>query len=75
MKTTLAALLALALCSCTTTTTTSILPDGTRVVIVARSSDPVAIQSALDAAEIIIPVVEMLAAEQKDNKAKPIADK
>lgn len=75
MKTTLAALLALALCSCTTTTTTSILPDGTRVVIVARSSDPVAIQAALDAAEIIIPVVEALAADQRDDKTKPTSDK
>ena len=73
---TIAAITALVLCaSCTTTTTTSMLPDGTRVVIVARASDPVAIQAALDAAEIIIPVVEMLANEQKDNKAKPILDK
>ena len=69
----LAAIACLALCSCTTTTTTSLLPDGTRVVIVARSSDPVAIKAALDAAEIIIPVVEMIAAEQRDNK--PTADK
>ena len=72
---TIASILALALCACTTTTTTSLLPDGTRVVIVARSSDPVAVQAALDAAEIIIPVVEMIAADQKDNKAKPVSDK
>lgn len=72
---TIASILALALCACTTTTTTSLLPDGTRVVIVARSSDPVAIQAALDAAEIIIPVVEMIAADQKDHKAKPVSDK
>ncbi len=73
---TIAAILALAVCACTTTTTTSLLPDGTKVVIVARSSDPVAIQAALDAAEIIIPVVEMIAVDQRDSKSNtPHSDK
>jgi len=75
MKTIITAITAIAMCSCTTTTTTSMLPDGTKVVIVARSSDPIAIHAALDAAEIIIPVVEMIAADQLDNKAKPVSDK
>lgn len=50
--------------ACTVTTTTNTLPDGTKVVIVAKSSDPVAIKAALDAAAIITPVVERLAAKQ-----------
>lgn len=66
MKTTITALVcsALALCSCTVTTTTSVLPDGTKVIVVAKSADPVAIRAAMDAAELITPVVEKLAIEQ-----------
>lgn len=60
----LVAALVLVTSSCTTTTTTNLLPDGTKVVIVAKSSDPVAIKAALDAAAIIGPVVERLAAKQ-----------
>ena len=72
MKIKLIALLAvLALCACTTTTTTNVLPDGTKVVIVARSSDPVAIKAALDAAAIITPVVERLAAKQTKAQIQP----
>lgn len=62
---------ALALSSCATTTTTQTLPDGTKVVIVAKSSDPVAIKAALDAAQIIGPVIERLAIEQAAHNEKP----
>lgn len=57
--------------SCTTTTTTQLLPDGTKVVVVAKSSDPVAIKAALDAASIIAPVVEKLAIEQAAKQDNP----
>jgi len=68
---TIATLLALALCACTVTTTTNTLPDGTKVVIVAKSSDPVAIKAALDAATLIAPVVERLAAQQNSTPIHP----
>jgi hypothetical protein len=41
-------ILSIALCACTVTTTTNTLPDGTKVVVVAKSSDPVAIQGGID---------------------------
>ena len=53
-----------ALPSCTTTVTTNTLPDGTKVTVTAKSSDPVAIKAALDAATLIVPVVEQLATKQ-----------
>ena len=56
------------LCSCTVTTTTNTLPDGTKVVVVAKSSDPVAIKAALSAAELIAPVVERIALDQDAEK-------
>ena len=56
------------LCSCTVTTTTNTLPDGTKVVVVAKSSDPVAIKAALSAAELIAPVVERIALDQDAKK-------
>ena len=62
------AILLFTLCSCTVTTTTNTLPDGTKVVIVAKSSDPVAIKAALSAAEIIAPVVERIALDQDAEK-------
>jgi hypothetical protein len=55
------------LACCSVTTTTNTLPDGTKVVVVAKSSDPIAINAALTAAEIIAPVVERIAANQKSN--------
>ena len=58
-------ILSIALCACTVTTTTNTLPDGTKVVVVAKSSDPVAIKAALTAAAIITPVVERIASKQK----------
>jgi hypothetical protein len=61
-------ILSCVLCACTVTTTTNTLPDGTQVIVVAKSSDPVAIQAALDAAKIITPVIERLSAEQKTTK-------
>lgn len=57
-------LLSLFLSACTVTTTTNTLPDGTKVTVTAKSSDPVAIQAALEAAALIAPVVERLAAKQ-----------
>ena len=56
--------------ACTTTTTTSVLPDGTKIVVVARSSDPVAIKAALDAATALAPTVERIAIEQAAKKDK-----
>jgi len=55
--------------SCYTTVTTNTLPDGTKVTVTAKSSDPVAIKAALDAATLIVPVVEKLAVKQ--STAKP----
>jgi len=67
MKTILA-IIACALCACATTVTTSVLPDGTKVTVTAKSADPVAIKAALDSAAIIVAVVDNLAAKQS---AKP----
>ncbi len=55
-----AACCALALGSCATTVTTNTLPDGTKVTVTAKSADPLAIKAAMDAAAIIVPVVESL---------------
>lgn len=49
------------LTGCSTVVTTNTLPDGTKVTVTAKSADPVAIRAALDAAAMIVPVVEALA--------------
>jgi hypothetical protein len=56
------------LCACAVTTTTSTLPDGTQVVVVAKSSDPVAVQAAFNASAIIVPIIERFSTEQKTTK-------
>ena len=71
MKLTLISILSVALCACTVTTTTNTLPDGTKVVIVAKSSDPVAINAALNAAIVLAPVIERLTEKQKSNPTNP----
>jgi hypothetical protein len=71
MKTIALAIIAAGLCSCATTVTTNTLPDGTTVTVTAKSADPVAIKAALDAAAIIVPVVQELAKSQNDNPATP----
>ena len=58
-----------ALSSCSTTVTTNVLPDGTKVTITAKSADPVAIKAALDAAQIITPVVDKLIVKQTSQSA------
>ena len=57
-----------ALAACTTTVTTNTLPDGTKVTVTAKSSDPVAIKAAMDAAQLIAPIVQAEIAKQS---AKP----
>ena len=62
------AILAATLSSCSTTTTvnTSVLPDGTKVTttVTAKSSDPAAIQAAVQTASILVPLVEDFAKKQ-----------
>ena len=59
---------AVALASCTTTVTTNTLPDGTKVTVTSKSSDPVAIKAAMDTAQLIAPIVQAEIAKQS---AKP----
>jgi membrane protein involved in colicin uptake len=67
MKTKLALLgLIAVLTSCVTTVTSSTLPDGTVVVVKARSGDPVAIKAALDAAALIQPTVDKIITQQQN---------
>ena len=68
----LPALLAmLALCACTVTTTTNPLPDGTKVTVTSKSSDPVAIKAAIDAATLLQPTIDKLIIKQTAAKATP----
>ena len=68
----LPALLAmLALCACATTTTTNTLPDGTKVAVTSKSSDPVAIKAAIDAATLLQPTIDKLIIKQTAAKATP----
>lgn len=62
MKKTLALLTiaSLALVSCVTTVTTNTLPDGTTVTVTSKTSDPVAIANAVNAAKAIAPVIQDL---------------
>jgi len=64
MKTALTGLLCAASMSCTVTTTTNTLPDGTKVVVVAKSTDPAAIASAINAAQALAPIIKDLTAKQ-----------
>ena len=50
-------------CTTTVTDTTNVLPDGTKVTtrVTARSSDPVAVAAAEQAASLIIPLVAEVA--------------
>lgn len=70
MKTTAIAAICIALCACTTTTTTQTLPDGTKIQVVAKSSDPAALKAALDATIALAPVVERIAIEQSAKNDK-----
>ena len=70
MKHALLAIIA-AVPSCTVTTTTNTLPDGTKVVIVAKSADPAAIASAVNAAQAIAPIIKDLT--KKQTPATPVA--
>ena len=47
-------------CASTTTVSTNVLPDGTTVTttITAKSSDPAAVQAAVQTAAILVPLVE-----------------
>ena len=53
-------------CATTTTVNTSVLPDGTKVTttVTARSSDPAAVQAAVQTAAILVPLVEDFAKKQ-----------
>lgn len=71
MKYTILGLLAAALTSCVYTTTTNTLPDGTKVVVTAKSADPVAIANAVSAAEKLAPIIQKMI--EKQTPATPVA--
>ncbi len=64
MKHTILGLLCAAAMSCTVTTTTNTLPNGTKVVVVSKSTDPAAIANAVSAAQAIAPIIKDLTKKQ-----------
>lgn len=71
MKSIRLVLLALILSGCATTVTTNTLPDGTKVSVTAKSSDPVAIKAAMDAAILLLPIIESIATKQSATTTTP----